>query len=175
MGWLNNSMTPDRFQNSVQILNVAASMGESKTQVDNVNTFVNAQRQRAQGLVGQAFAVQGASSALGRELQNAINELGSCLTMGQSLSEEIDSSIGALSFIASQFTTPRLSRSLNMSGRNMAALVTNGAIEIRENIDLMRNRHAGPVLHAITAVDRADRELNGSRSTMARDSIPRLD
>lgn len=175
MGWFNNTPTAGRVNNSIQLLAVAVTMGASKNQLDNVNTFIDSQRQRAQNLAGQAFSVQGANSALGRELQSAINELGSCLVSGREVSEDLQSRIETMNFIITQFDVPRVSRRLNMSGHQMTSVATASALEVRENIELLRDRFAGPVGEALTTADRADRELNGSRSMVARDAVPRLD
>lgn len=175
MGWFSNSMTANRAANSVQLVGVVASMADSKQSLDHVNRFATEQKQRAQSLSAQAFALQGASSQLGRDLQHAINDLSAYLAQGNEVVEDLDSRIVSLVAITEQFDLPRGLRSLNMSGRDMTTLVTASAIEVRGNLEVLKRNHGDKVNAAVQAVDQADRRLNGDNSVRALGLLPRFE
>ncbi|MEW6205469.1 MAG: hypothetical protein AB1516_09115 [Pseudomonadota bacterium] len=175
MGWFSNSMTANRAANSIQLVGVMASMADSKLSLDNVNQFVAQQKQRAQGLSAQAFALQGASSQLGCDLQRAVNDISTYLAQGHEVVEDLDSRMASLATIIEQFNLPRGARDLNMSGRDMTTLVTASAIEVRGNLEVLKRNHGDKVNAAVETVDQADRQLNGDRSVRALGSIPRFE
>lgn len=168
-------MTANRIANSLQMLTVVGSMGDSKDILDRADAFVGTQKSRAEGLLGQAYATQGTYSSLGRQLQNAINDLNSYRAMGSEVSDDLDERMSVLGAIIQQFDLPRGARSLNMSGKEMTDFVTGSAVEVRQNLEAVKNVHYSKVTAAIGTIDDADQCLNGRASTRARDSFPQLD
>lgn len=175
MGWFNNNMTANRAANSVQLLGVMTSMVDSRESVQQVNRFVVEQQQRAQGLIGQAYALQGASSELGTDLQRAMNDFSRYMAQGNEVAEDLDSRLADLATVMEQFNLPRGARSLNMSGRDMTTLVTTSALEVRHNLELLKQNHGSKVNASVQLLDRADRQLNGDSSTKALRAMPRFE
>lgn len=172
MGWFSNKMTINRLSNSVGMAAVMISLQESKDTLTAANEFVATQKQRASGLSARAFAVQGASSSTGQSLQRAINDLSSYQADGREVGLDLNDRMNTLALVIEQFALPRGQRSLNMSGADMTGAVMDGAVEVVANLNILKNSHLNKVSDAVTCIDNADRELNGSSSTSARALMP---
>ncbi|HEX4856493.1 MAG TPA: hypothetical protein VFV28_06740, partial [Limnobacter sp.] len=121
MGWFNNTLTMNRASNSLALVSAAAVLEESRTTLSAANQFVSQQKQRGNNLSAQAFSVQGASSTIGRSLQQAINDLGDFERDSREVGEDLDDRLQTLGLVVEQFSMPRAQRALNMSGREMAS------------------------------------------------------
>lgn len=172
MGWFNNKMTTNRFCNTVDMAAVAISLQDSKNKLTDANDFVASQKQRAGDLSATAFAVQGASSRTGQSLQRAINDLSSYEADGREVGQDLDDRINTAALVFEQFNLPRGQRSLNMSGADMAVVLANSALLGAANLNILKNQHLDKVSDAVTCIDNADRELNGSSSTRAHALMP---
>lgn len=172
MGWFSNKMTTNRVGNTVGILAAAASFEESKNTLTAANEFVAGQKRRATGLCAQAFAVQGASSHTGRSLQQAINDLGDYERNGREVEEDLDQRTFTMLRVTQQFSMPRGQRQLNLSGTDMTVAMMNSAREVSANLAILKRDHLDKVSTAVTNIDNADRELNGSSGSLARNLLP---
>lgn len=172
MGWFSNKMTTNRAGNTVGILTAAASFEESKNTLDAANEFVAGQKRRASGLSAQAFAVQGASSHTGRSLQQAINDLGNYERDGREVEEDLAERMFTMLRVTQQFSMPRGQRQLNLSGTDMTVAMMESASEVCANLAILKRDHMDKVSNAVTNIDNADRELNGSSSSRASNLLP---
>jgi hypothetical protein len=172
MGWFSNKLTVNRAGNTVGMAAVLMSFQESKNTLNAANEFVAGQKRRASGLSAQAFAVQGASSYTGRSLQQAINDLGNYERDGREVDEDLDQRMITMLRITEQFSMPRGQRQLNLSGTDMTVAMMGSASEVCANLAILKRDHMDKVSNAVTNIDNADRELNGSSSSRASNLLP---
>lgn len=172
MGWFSNKMTANRAGNSVGMLAAAASFDESKNTLTAANEFVAGQKRRANFLSAKAFEVQGGSSYTGRSLQQAINDLSNYERDGQEVDHDLDQRRFTLLRITEQFSVPRGQRQLNLSGTDMTVAMLSSASEVCANLAILKRDHLDKVSNAVTNIDHADRELNGSSSSRAINLLP---
>ena len=104
-----------------------------------------------------------------------MNDFSSYLAQGNEVAEDLDSRLAGLATVMEQFNLPRGARSLNMSGRDMTRLVTISAMDVRGNLELLERNHGSKVNASVQLLDRADRQLNGDRSTKALSVMPRFE
>ncbi len=161
MGWFNNAPTSNRINNEVQISLAAETLNRVTQTLTTANEFVQNQRARAQNLVAQAFSVQGASSALGRQLQSAQNELASYLVEGESVQEQMAECSEDSALFREQFQLPRAQRVMPSSGQEIAAIIAHNAQAMSNNVKYLRQEYQTLVNAAIDTIDNADRQLNG--------------
>lgn len=174
MGWFNNTPTANRIANSVQVIASVVAIEGSAEIMDQANAFVQTQKTRAEGFAARAFATEGASSALGRQLQNAINDLSAYQVDGREVRQDIDNRLPDIRYMVSQFDLPRAAREINVPSKRIADGVLNETAAIMNNVRFIAGRHESKVSAAVTQIDRADRQLNGTNAVVAFDDVPRL-
>jgi hypothetical protein len=174
MGWFNNTPTANRIVNSGQVLASAALIQGSAEVMDRANAFVQTQKTRAEGLTARAYATQGASSELGRQLQRAINDLSAYLVDGRGISEDINNRMPDVMYLIRQFDLPRAAREINVPSKRIADAVLEETAQILNNVQVLSNRHESTVRNAVGQIDRADRQINGGNATVAIEEVPRF-
>ena len=175
MGWFRNAPTANRIQNSATIVACAALLQGNQTVLEGVEQFSGDQVQRGNRLSAQAFSIQGASSSLGLQIQQAVGELNSFKREAGELNAQLNDCSAFFMGLVRQFSVPRADRSLNMSGKQMTELAANVTAESLSNLFQLAERREDVVARSVSTIDRADQALNPHTYTRASLALPGME
>jgi hypothetical protein len=175
MGWYSNAPTANRIQNTGTIMACAALLEANQTVLQSVDQFSGDQITRGNRLSAQAFSVQGASSNLGAQLQQAVGELSTFRREAGALNAELSEHINLFTHIVEQFSIPRAARQLNMSGKNMARAAENMTAHSLANLITLQGMRQDSIAQNVTTIDHADAILNPANHARAALALPDMD
>jgi hypothetical protein len=172
MGWYSNAPTANRIQNTGTIMACAERLEVNQNILQSVDQFSSDQITRGNWLTAQAFSVQGASSSLGVQLQQAVGELNTFRREAGALNAELSEHIDTFIHIVQQFSVPRAARQLNMSGKDMARAAENMTAHSLRNLFTLQEMREDSIAQSIRTIDRADAILNPSNNSRAALTLP---
>lgn len=174
MGWFSNTPTANRVQNSATILACAALLDANQNILQGVEQFSTEQITRGNLLSAQAFSIQGASSNLGTQLQQAVGELNSFKREAHGLSTELSEHTGYFEALVGQFSVPRAARQINLSGKEMTEVAAHITASSLANLATLRDNRQDRIAQSVATIDRADETLNPGTHTRASLTLPTM-
>jgi hypothetical protein len=174
MGWFNNTLTANRVHNTATILTCAALLEANQTVLQGVQQFSTEQVNRGNRLSAQAFSIQGASSNLGLQLQQAVGELNTFKREANGLNSELGEHTEYFTALVEQFSIPRAARQLNLSGKEMTEVATHITAASLANLAALRANRQDKIAQSVATIDRADETLNPGTHTRASLALPEM-
>lgn len=174
MGWFSNTPTANRMQNTATILACAALIEANQNILQGVEQFSTAQITRGNRLSAQAFSIQGASSSVGTQLQQAVGELNSFKREARGLLSELSEHAEYFEALVEQFSVPRAARQLNLSGKEMTEVAAHITASSLANLAMLRDSRQDKIAQSVATIDRADETLNPGSHTRASLALPAM-
>lgn len=175
MGWFSvNENSSSRAVNLVGFMVAENNLNDAKQKLSTLNSFVDSQAQRAKSLHTKISATTGASSALGSQMQAAINQFNEYLENGRSLDIQFQNRLDAIKDKKIQYQLPRAQREVPASGKELSNYAKYYAQEGIEILGELNDEYWGSLQSMVRNVDVADQLMNGASQRTQAGELPRL-